>query len=50
MPLRGVVAPLVGLVLVAEHLLAGQRADGADLGVWDAEFAGVVQDWVDVEG
>ena len=49
MPLRRVVATLVGSRLVLEHLLARDRADGADLGVSNAKLGGVVQYWVCVE-
>lgn len=41
---------LVGLRAVSEHLFAREGADGADLGVGDAELVGVVEDGVDVQG
>lgn len=49
-PLGRVIATAVGLAIVGEHLLAGERADCADFGVCGAELVGVVQQRVDVQG
>jgi hypothetical protein len=38
------------LVLVLEHLFPGYGTNVADLSVTDAEFRGVVQDWMDMQG
>lgn len=48
-PLGRVVAPLVRLLLVPEHLPARHRRDVADLGVPDPELGRVVQHRVDVQ-
>lgn len=49
MPARGVVPPLVGLVLVPEHLAPRHAADVADLVVPDAELGRRVEHRVDVQ-
>jgi hypothetical protein len=52
MPLRGIVASiacLAGALLVAEDLLPGEGADGADFRVVHAKLGGVVEDGMDVE-
>ena len=53
MPLRSVVATRTTLsimVLMAEDLLASNRADCAYLRIVYAEFGGIVEDWMDVQG
>lgn len=49
MPLSRIIAALVGLVFVAEHLFANNRADGTNLRVVDTKLASIIEDWVDVK-
>lgn len=50
MPLGCIVAALVGLKLVLEELLPVLGADLGNFVIANAEFGGVVEDGVDVEG
>ena len=49
MPLRGIVSALIAPLVMLEHLLASERADGRDLRIPDAELVRIVEYRVHME-